>query len=146
MFDMGPYYLTALVNLLGPIRRVTGSTRMTFPERTATSEALYGQKLPVEVKTHVGGVVSIDIAIYRDGTLEPTQIELLGQLRPAIERYHAALDNRQPIPVGNVACYGRGKLLTLDGGGQGTASAAAEAGKTPGRNTLTECSSLRAFA
>ena len=27
MFDMGPYYLTAFVTLLGPIRRVTGSAR-----------------------------------------------------------------------------------------------------------------------
>ena len=33
MFDMGPYYLTTLVNLLGPIRRITASTRISFPER-----------------------------------------------------------------------------------------------------------------
>ena len=26
VFDMGPYYLTALINLLGPARRVTGAT------------------------------------------------------------------------------------------------------------------------
>lgn len=32
MFDMGPYYLTALVALLGPITRVTGSARISFPE------------------------------------------------------------------------------------------------------------------
>ena len=38
MFDMGPYYLTALVNLVGPVRRVTGSARITFPERTITSQ------------------------------------------------------------------------------------------------------------
>ena len=31
MFDMGPYYLTALVALLGPIRRVTGSAAAKFP-------------------------------------------------------------------------------------------------------------------
>ena len=29
MFDMGPYYLTALVTLLGPVRRVSGTTRIT---------------------------------------------------------------------------------------------------------------------
>ena len=28
MFDMGPYYITALINLIGPIRRVSGSTRI----------------------------------------------------------------------------------------------------------------------
>jgi len=32
MFDMGPYYLTALVSLLGPVRRVTGATRISFPQ------------------------------------------------------------------------------------------------------------------
>ena len=37
MFDMGPYYLTALVTLLGPVKRVTGSARISFPTRTITS-------------------------------------------------------------------------------------------------------------
>ena len=31
MFDMGPYYLTALVNLLGPVKRATGAANITFP-------------------------------------------------------------------------------------------------------------------
>ena len=30
MLDMGPYYLTALINLIGPISRITGSARITF--------------------------------------------------------------------------------------------------------------------
>src|SRR5947209_12023644 len=38
LFDMGPYYLTTLVSLLGPIRRVTGSARVTSPRRTITSQ------------------------------------------------------------------------------------------------------------
>lgn len=33
MFDMGPYYLTALINLIGPVKRVTGSTRITFSRK-----------------------------------------------------------------------------------------------------------------
>lgn len=57
MFDMGPYYLTALVAMLGPVRRVTGSTRITFPERTITSKPKYGQTIRVEVPTHVVGVL-----------------------------------------------------------------------------------------
>jgi predicted dehydrogenase len=60
MFDMGPYYLTALVNLLGPVRRVTGSTRITFPQRTATSRALYGHVIDVEVPTHVVGILDFE--------------------------------------------------------------------------------------
>ncbi len=57
LFDMGPYYLTALVHLMGPVARVSASARMTFPERIATSEALMGQRLPVEVNTHVAGTL-----------------------------------------------------------------------------------------
>src|SRR5688572_6430843 len=34
MFDMGPYYLTALVNLIGPLRRVSGAGPITVPDRT----------------------------------------------------------------------------------------------------------------
>jgi predicted dehydrogenase len=57
MFDMGPYYLTALIHLLGPVKRITGSTRITFPERVATSESRYGERLKVEVPTHVTGIL-----------------------------------------------------------------------------------------
>jgi predicted dehydrogenase len=57
MFDMGPYYLTALVSLLGPVSRVTGATRITFPERTITSAPKFGQRISVEVPTHVAGIL-----------------------------------------------------------------------------------------
>lgn len=57
MFDMGPYYLTALVNLLGPVRRVSGSARITHAERTITSQPLYGQKIQVDVPTHISGTL-----------------------------------------------------------------------------------------
>jgi predicted dehydrogenase len=57
MFDMGPYYLTALVNLLGPVRCVTGMTAITFPERTITSAPKRGTRIKVEVPTHVAGVL-----------------------------------------------------------------------------------------
>jgi len=57
LFDMGPYYLTALVHLLGPVRRVTGSARISFPERIATSQALNGHRIAVEIPTHVAGVL-----------------------------------------------------------------------------------------
>jgi len=57
LFDMGPYYLTALVHLMGPVARVSASARMTFPERIATSEALLGTRLPVEVNTHIAGTL-----------------------------------------------------------------------------------------
>ena len=57
MFDMGPYYLTALVTLLGPVQRVTGATRISFPERTIASQPLAGQTITVNVPTHVTGLL-----------------------------------------------------------------------------------------
>ncbi|HCV27536.1 MAG TPA: Gfo/Idh/MocA family oxidoreductase [Dehalococcoidia bacterium] len=58
MLDMGPYYLTALVNLMGPAVSVSGSAAITFPERTITSNPLSGTKIAVEVATHVAGTVN----------------------------------------------------------------------------------------
>jgi predicted dehydrogenase len=84
MFDMGPYYLTALVNLVGPVRRVTGSTRITFPERTITSQPKYGNKIDVEVSTHVVGV--LDFSNGAIGTIV-TSFDVWGAQVPRIEIY-----------------------------------------------------------
>jgi predicted dehydrogenase len=43
LFDMGPYYLTALIHLLGPVERVAALARISFAERMATSDARRGQ-------------------------------------------------------------------------------------------------------
>lgn len=55
LFDMGPYYLTALVSLLGPIAAASGMARVSFPTRTIGSEPKRGQVIQVEVPTHVTG-------------------------------------------------------------------------------------------
>ncbi len=55
MLDMGPYYMTALVQLLGPIKRATGFTRITNPTRTVTSEPFKGHVIHVETPTHIAG-------------------------------------------------------------------------------------------
>lgn len=57
LFDMGPYYLTALCSLLGPVRRVGALARASFPERTITSSAKKGQKIPVNTPTHIVGAL-----------------------------------------------------------------------------------------
>ena len=57
MFDMGPYYLTALISLLGPVRRVTGSARISFAERVISSGPKSGTRLPVATPTHIAGVL-----------------------------------------------------------------------------------------
>jgi predicted dehydrogenase len=57
MLDMGPYYITALVNLIGPVARVSGSASRVRSERLIASEPLRGTKIDVEVATHVAGTM-----------------------------------------------------------------------------------------
>ena len=57
MFDMGPYYFTALVMLLGPARRITSSARISRSERIIGSEPMKGERIKVQVPTHVASVV-----------------------------------------------------------------------------------------
>ena len=57
MMDMGPYYLTALVNLLGRADSLTGVVSKSFETRTITSAPLYGREIQVEVPTHVNGIL-----------------------------------------------------------------------------------------
>jgi hypothetical protein len=57
MLDMGPYYITALVNLLGPAARVSGAATRTRAERPITSAPLKGTRIAVEVATHVAGTL-----------------------------------------------------------------------------------------
>ncbi|HXJ25522.1 MAG TPA: Gfo/Idh/MocA family oxidoreductase [Streptosporangiaceae bacterium] len=87
MLDMGPYYLTALVNLLGPVESVAGMVSTPRATREIDSEPRRGQTITVEVPTHVAGIIrfasgaivqvttSFDVAGHRH-----TPIELYGTL------------------------------------------------------------------
>lgn len=55
MLDMGPYYMTALINLLGRCSAIAGFSRKTFTKRLITSEPKCGKLMPVEVDTFVTG-------------------------------------------------------------------------------------------
>lgn len=57
LFDMGPYYISALIQLLGPVRAVVGAASRLRPERTIVGGARAGERIPVEVQTHVSGVL-----------------------------------------------------------------------------------------
>jgi predicted dehydrogenase len=56
--DIAPYYVTQLVNLLGPVTRVAALASSASPRRTVTSEPRRGQVIEVEVPTTVNGVLS----------------------------------------------------------------------------------------
>jgi predicted dehydrogenase len=57
VLDMGPYYVTQLVNLLGPVRRVAGMATIGNPTRTITSEPFKGTMIQVDVPTTVNGLL-----------------------------------------------------------------------------------------
>ncbi len=84
MFDVGPYYLTALIAMMGPIRRVTASMQTTFPERMVTSEAKFGTKIPVTTPTHIAGIM--EFASGAVGTIL-TSFDVWHQRLPFIEIY-----------------------------------------------------------
>ncbi|MCI3919197.1 Gfo/Idh/MocA family oxidoreductase [Paenibacillus sp. TRM 82003] len=85
MFDMGPYYLTALVSLLGPIRDIAGMTRITHPERTIHSEPKRGQVMKVEVPTHIAGTLRFESGAI--GTMIMSFDVASGHNLPRIEIY-----------------------------------------------------------
>ncbi|MCE7081028.1 Gfo/Idh/MocA family protein [Streptomyces sp. ST2-7A] len=57
LLDMGPYYLSALVHLLGPVTRVTGAASRARVERVVAGGPRAGTRFPVEIDTHVTGVL-----------------------------------------------------------------------------------------
>ena len=60
MMDMGPYYITALVNLLGRISSTMSVAKSNFSTRTITSAPKFGELVEVEVPTHVNGIMNFE--------------------------------------------------------------------------------------
>jgi len=82
LFDMGPYYLSALVHLLGPLTQVVAVGTKASETRSVRVGPRAGDVFPVEVPTHLtvvsrlaGGetassLMSTDTALYRHGVFE----------------------------------------------------------------------------
>lgn len=80
LFDMGPYYLTALINLFGSVKRVASLARASFPERFAPD----GRAIQVNTPTHVAG--SLEFANGALATLV-TSFDVWHSQLPRIEIY-----------------------------------------------------------
>ncbi len=85
MLDMGPYYITALINLMGGATHVTGVTRTSFPTRTITSEKKFGTVVKVETPTHINGIIEFGngavgtiITTFDVYNTEPPRLEIYG--------------------------------------------------------------------
>lgn len=85
LLDMGPYYLTALVTLLGPIASVTAEASRAYTERTILSEPRRGEVMAVEIDTHTTALFR-----FAQGTLATTIFSFdiaAGANLPRIEIY-----------------------------------------------------------
>ncbi len=84
LFDLGPYYLTALVQLLGPVARVTANAGRSREERLVHQGPLAGTTFPVETPTHDQALLEFErgtsaVAIFSfDSGLSRTQLEVAG--------------------------------------------------------------------
>ena len=97
MFDMGPYYLTALVSLIGSVDSVAGMTHTSFPTRRVTSQPNYGQIVDVEVPTHVNGLLR-----FHNGAVGNiiTSFDVWGSKLPWIEIHGTRGSIQVPDPNG----------------------------------------------
>ena len=95
MFDMGPYYLTALVNLLGPVSELNGSVSQASDTRTILSQPLQGKSVKVEVPTHVAGIMNF--AGGAVGTIV-TSFDVWSHSMPFIEIYGTEGSIKVPDP------------------------------------------------
>lgn len=91
LFDMGPYYLTALINLFGAVKRVAALARASFPERVTAD----GRKIPVTTPTHVAGSLE-----FANGALASlvTSFDVWHSQLPRIEIYGSAGSILAPDP------------------------------------------------
>lgn len=97
MFDMGPYYLTAFITMLGPVKRVSGSARITHATRTITSEPLKGTVITVDTPTHISGL--IEFTKGETVTLT-TSFDVPHHTLPCIELFGSEGTIRVPDPNG----------------------------------------------
>ena len=97
MMDMGPYYLTALVNLLGGVKGLTGLTTKSFEQRVITSAPKSGTLVPVEVPTHVNGILRFENGAV--GTITTT-FDVYTDKQDKLEIYGSEGTLRVPDPNG----------------------------------------------
>jgi predicted dehydrogenase len=86
MFDMGPYYLTALLQMLGPVKRLTGAATIAIPERTITSKPKLGHKITVQTPDHICGTMEFEKGCA-------------GVMVQSFAVHHAQYDQKQPITI-----------------------------------------------
>lgn len=97
LYDMGPYYLSALIQLLGPVRTVTAMTARGRQSRVIGRGPKAGKVFEVEVETHVAGVLE-----HHSGAISTliTSFDMWGSHLPRIEVHGTEGSLSVPDPNG----------------------------------------------
>ena len=118
LMDIGPYYVQALLSLLGPVETVAGMASRTSATRTIELQPLRGERIEVNVDTHVtgtlrfaSGAIATLIASFDVWDLELPRLELYGTggtilvddidplRRPQPLRRHGPVPRRRARPL-----------------------------------------------
>ena len=97
MMDMGPYYITALVNLLGPVKRLGGMVSIPQKQRVAGCKEHFGEVIDVEVPTSYYGILEFESGVM--GSII-TSFDVYMAHLPTIEIYGTKGTLRVPDPNG----------------------------------------------
>jgi len=97
LMDMGPYYITALINLLGPVKRVAGFGNRATNERLG-SGVNQGKTYPVEVDTHIAAVLEFASGAVVNLTMSFDVFRLSDQMQNCIELWGLDGALRTPDP------------------------------------------------
>ncbi|MFC0406890.1 Gfo/Idh/MocA family protein [Roseomonas elaeocarpi] len=109
VLDLGPYYITQLVNLLGPVSRVAAEATRGYPTRTVGSGPLSGSSIEVEVQTTVNGTLLFASGANLSIT---TSWDTWKTRRPPIEIYGTGGSLQNPDPN----FFGGEPMLTREDG------------------------------
>lgn len=60
ILDLGPYYVTNLVQLIGPVKAVTAMASASFPSRTIGNGPREGETVPVDTPTNIHAVLEFE--------------------------------------------------------------------------------------
>ena len=107
LFDMGPYYITALINLLGGIRQVYGRARISYPTRLITAEQHKGEIIKVTTPTHIESFLTFDTGI---SVSLLTSFDVYGTRQTNIEIY----GTKGTLYVPDPNCFG-GNIVLKNG-------------------------------
>ncbi len=97
LMDMGPYYITAMVNLLGPVKRVAGLSTRAADVRLGSGPN-QGRTYPVEVDTHFAAVLEFVSGAVVSLTMSFDVFRLSDQMRNCIELWGLDGAIRTPDP------------------------------------------------